>query len=237
MVGVPIFTYRIRKGKGMGLETRSRGELIAKLEQVTLRGSGTQPYLNARIDLVTLDPAILAPTQRYVLTKELKKIEQVRWGLLKDHNIDILNLDGYVKCHYEDKTDVYELGQLEPVDTLVDGETVIDVLPPIVEEYFDPKGNLHLIIADGQHRCFLARQMGTLITVAYVRGVHFGYLYYAYPLPRGWGDVEIRDEIEEGYIKKFHSLKDHKSRFRNYNSQFENIGDSRAYAPKQKVPR
>ena len=217
----------------MELETRSRGELISKLEQVTLRGKNVQPYLNARIDMVTLDPAILAPTQRYVLTQELKKIEDVRWKIQRDHNIDILNMDGYVKCHYPEKikkTDpVYDLGKLEAVDwnkEKVPAHT-IDIIPPVIEEYVDPKGKLHLVIADGQHRSFLARQMGTLLTVAYVRGVHFGYLYYAYPLPRGWEDVEIRDDIPQNYIKKFHSLKDHKSRFRDYNSQFENIGESR----------
>lgn len=224
----------------MELETRSRGELVTKLEQVTLRGQGHQPYLNARIDLVTLDPAILAPTQRYVLTKELKKIEQVRWGILKDHNKDILNLDGYVKCKYSD--DVMDemgthKGSLVGEGAIPQPGKIIDVLPPVIEEYFDPRGRLHLIIADGQHRSFLARQMGTLMTVAYVRGVHFGYGYYAYPLPGGWSDVKIIDEIVEGYIKKFHTVKDHKARFRDYNSQFENIGDSRAYAPKQEVSR
>ena len=212
----------------MELETRSKGELISKLEQVTLRGSGTQPYLNARIDLVTLDPAILAPTQRYVLTSELKKIEQVRWGILKDHNKDILNLDGYVKCKYSAVTDFMSA---DPLESHTEEQT-IDVIPPVVEEYFDPKGWLHLIICDGQHRCYLGYTMNTLITVAYVRGIHWGYPYYAYPLPNGWGDVEVRDNIPEGYIKKFHVAKDHKALYRNFNSQFENIGDSRPYDQK-----
>jgi hypothetical protein len=209
----------------MEIETRSRGELLSKLEHVTLRGSSVQPYLGARIDIVTLDPAILAPTQRYVLTSELKKIEQVRWGLLKDQHIDILQLDGYLKCSYPADYPGPPLSH------------VIDVLPPVVEEYFDPRGNLHLTIADGQHRSFLARQMGTLLAVAYVRGVNQHHSYYAYPLPGGWKDVEIVDTIEEGYIKKFHSLREHKSRFRDYNTQFENVGDSRPYAPKQEISR
>ena len=217
----------------MELETRSRGELISKLEQVKLRNSGKQPYLNARIDLITLDPAILAPTQRYVLTQELKKIEQVRWGILEDHHIDILNMDGYVKCHYTDKTPLYELGKLEPYDEVDNYPPhTIDVLPPVVEEYFDPKGQLHLIICDGQHRCYLGYTMGTMITVAYVRGIHWGYPYYAYPLPNGWADVEIRDDIPEGYIKKFHVAKDHKSLYRLFNTEFENVGDSRPYDKK-----
>ena len=71
----------------MKLKVRSRGELISKLKQIKLKNNGKQPYLNARIDLVTLDPTILAPTQRYVLTQELKKIEQVRWNILENHNM------------------------------------------------------------------------------------------------------------------------------------------------------
>jgi hypothetical protein len=217
----------------MELETRSRGELVSKLEQVTLRGSSTQPYLGARIDIVTLDPAILSPTQRYVLTDELKKIEQVRWGLLKDHNQDILRLDGYVKCTYpEQQAGTKMISNGVSVGTINEmiPKKVIDVLPPIIEEYFSPRGEIHLLVCDGQHRCYLAYTMGTLINVAYVRGIHWGYPYYAYPLPNGWDDVEVRDDIPEGYIKKFHVAKEHKRLYRNFNSQFENIGDSRPYA-------
>ena len=215
----------------MELDIRSKGELFAKLQQVTLRGGNAQPYLNARIDLVTLDPNILAPTQRYVITDELKKIEQLRWEILKEHNRDILGLDGYVKCHYpatKEQRQSYEVGG-EPysVEFGIRAETTIDIIPPVVEEWFSEQGKLHLIIADGQHRCFLARQMQRPITVVYVRGIHWGYPYYAYPLPRGWEDVEIRDDIPTDYIKKFHSVQEHKKLFRNYNSKFENIGTSR----------
>jgi len=210
----------------MEVETRSRGELIAKLQQVTLRGSSTQPYLNARIDVVTIDPSILAPTQRYVLTDELKKIEQVRWDLLKDHNQDILQLNGYIKCYYLNPD--AEQPIVESMDLKRErAEQVIDVLPPVIEEHFNHKGGIDLLICDGQHRAYLAYTMGTLISVAYVRGVNTLYPYYAYALPNGWDDVEVRDDIPQNYIKKFHVAKDHKKLYRNFNSQFENIGDSR----------
>jgi len=196
---------------------RSKGELISKLEQVRLRGDGPQPYLAARIDIVSLDPCIFSPTQRYVLTKELNKIQDLRWDLLENNGIDILNLQGYIKCSYK--------------EVVKEGDTphnyVIDVIPPVVEEYFDDKGRLHLVISDGQHRCFLARQMNSLINVAYVRGIRSGLEYYAHPLPNGWDDVEIRDDIPEKYIKKFHTVKDYKARFRDYNTRFNNIGTNR----------
>jgi hypothetical protein len=206
----------------MEIETRSRGELLSKLEHVTLRGSSVQPYLGARIDIVTLDPAILAPTQRYVLTSELKKIEQVRWGLLKDQHIDILQLDGYLKCSY---TNMDSINYETPPK-----EHVIDVLPPVIEERFNPRGGIDLLICDGQHRCYLAYTMGTLLSVAYIRGVSKLYQYYAYALPNGWSDVEIITNLHEGYIKKFHVAQEHKKLYRDFNSQFENIGDSRPYS-------
>jgi hypothetical protein len=214
------------------VEVRSRGELLSRLQQITLRGSSTQPYLNARIDLVTLDPAFLAPTQRYVLDSELKKVEQVRWDVLEAENQDIFLLDGYLRCTYIDKTPLYELGRSQPYDYVENyPPKTIDVLPPVIEEYFDPRGRLHMLICDGQHRCYLARTMGTLITVAYVRGIHWGFPYYAYPLPNGWNDVYIMTgEIPEDYIKKFHVAKNHKALYRNFNSRFENIGDSRPRA-------
>jgi hypothetical protein len=74
--------------------------------------------------------------------------------------------------------------------------------------------------------------METLVNVAYVRGVNRSYGYYAHPLPGGWNDVQIIDRLEEGYIKKFHTVKDHRARFRDYNTEFENIGDSRPYEAK-----
>lgn len=192
----------------MELETRSRGELISKLEQVTLRGSGVQPYLNARIDLITLMPEELSPCQRYVLMPELKKVETLRWDILQESgHLDILRLDGYLKCHYEDKT--------------------IDVVPPVCEEFITADYKLRIKVNDGMHRVYLAYQMGVPVTIAYIRGIHQGYPYYSHIVPGGWPAVEIIDSLSETYVKKFHVAREYKRLFRSFNSQFENIGDSR----------
>lgn len=191
------------------IETRSEGELVEKLQKITLRGGDVQPFKNSYISIEKVDPITLSPCQRYALKPELRKIEQLRWEILKDYSFDILQLNGYLKVKYED--------------------TVIDIIPVVVEEFISPRGEVKQIINDGLHRAYLSYQMGSPLHVAYVRGVNKNYPYYAWPLPNGWDDVEMREGIPKGYVKKFHVAKDHKFLYRNFNSQFENIGDSRPY--------
>lgn len=209
----------------------SAGELCEKLRQIKLKDGTTQPYLNSYISIEMLDPAVLAPTQRYCLISELKKIEQLRWDILHEYNWDILQLNGYLKVKYrlEKKADLSSCG---PGNRKVDEgwETKqIDILPPVIEEYIDSRGKVQLLINDGQHRCRLAYQMGVPINVVYVRGSNKSYPYYAYALPRGWDDVELITNLEEGYVKKFHVSKEYKRLYRDFNTQFNNIGDSRPY--------
>lgn len=209
----------------------SAGELCEKLRQIKLKDGKTQPYLNSYISIEMLDPAILAPTQRYCLISELKKIEQLRWDILNEFNWDILQLNGYLEVIYklEKKGEFISWGAASR-KVGEDWETKqIDILPPIIEEHVNSRGGIDLIICDGQHRCRLAYQMGMPLNVIYVRGANKSYPYYAYPLPNGWDDVELRDDIPEGYVKKFHVAKEHKRLYRDFNTQFSNIGDSRPY--------
>jgi hypothetical protein len=215
------------------ISAKSAGELCEKLKHIKLRGGNTQPYLNSFISIETFDPAVLAPTQRYCLISELKKIEQLRWAIMSEYGWDILQLNGYLKVDYSNTTETAIEAGGKPYISKVEEHKTIDILPPIIEEYIDYRGNIKLIINDGQHRCRLAYQMGLPINVAYVRGSNKSYPYYAYPLPNGWADVELREDIPEGYVKKFHVAKDHKALYRNFNSEFENIGDSRPYDSKE----
>jgi hypothetical protein len=216
------------------ISAKSAGELCEKLKHIKLRGGNTQPYLNSFISIETFDPAVLAPTQRYCLISELKKIEQLRWDIMNEFGWDILQLNGYLKVDYSNTTETAIEAGGKPYISKVAEIKTIDILPPVIEEYVDCRGNIKLIINDGQHRCRLAYQMGLPINVAYVRGSNKSYPYYAYPLPNGWADVELREDIPEGYVKKFHVAKDHKALYRNFNSEFENIGDSRPYGDKPK---
>jgi len=218
------------------VEVRSSGELIDKLHQILLRGnSNIKPYKNAIITIEKLHPKALAPAQRYVLRSELRKIEQLRWAIDAEYGQDILRLNGYLKIEYPESEIVthyeYGLGKLEPVGEVTEPipAKTIDILPPVVEEYIDYNGYIRPLVCDGMHRAFLAYQMDMPLHVAYVRGVNKNYPYYSYPLPEKWNNIEILDVIPKGYIKKFHVAKDHKFLYRDFNSQFRNVGDSRPY--------
>lgn len=206
------------------VEVRSAGELIEKLHAVSLRGDkNVKPYDKAKITIERLHPRALAPVQRYVLKSELRKIEQLRWDIEKEYSQDILRLNGYLKVSYPGCDGPSEYVGLEIL------EKTIDILPPVVEEHIDYNGYIRPLVCDGMHRAFLAYQMDMPLHVAYVRGINKNYPYYSYPLPEKWNNIEILDKIPEGYIKKFHVAKDHKFLYRDFNSQFQNIGDSRPY--------
>jgi hypothetical protein len=202
----------------------SSEELCSKLKQVTLRGSSIQPYLNSHISIEQFNPKNLSPCQRYVLLPVLRKLEQLRWDIQSNHNCDILRLNGYLKVAYPSEYSAH--GVVETV-----GQT-IDILPPVCEEFINDFGELMILVNDGMHRVYLAYQMGIPINVAYVRGVDKNYPYYAYKLPCGFNEVEIINEIPHNYLKKFHVAKEHKKLYRWFNSEFENIGESRPYEKK-----
>jgi hypothetical protein len=175
-----------------------------KLRNVTLRGQTKQPYKFSLMTIEEVDPFLLSPCQTYVLSSELKKLEQVRWKLLDGYGVDILSMHGYIE------------GGTDPV---------CDVLPPIVEESWR-NGRMDMIIADGQHRAYLACKYGMKMKVVYIRGVDAE--YYAYPLPGGWSEVNVIDQLTENHIKKYHVCQNYKQLFRDYTSQFNNLSVSRA---------
>lgn len=174
-------------------------DLKHRMREVTLLRSSEKPYRNCYISIECLDPHYLVPCQRYVLVKEIRKIQQLRWQALQE-GTDIFTLWGAFKF---------------------DGH---EIIPPVIEEHVI-NGRIYPIICDGQHRTYLAYQLNSRINVVYIRGVSVP--YYASVLPHGWNDVEIIDELTEGYIKKFHVIQDHKTLFRDFTSQFDNLSVSR----------
>lgn len=190
------------------VEQHSDVELLEKMRQVSmLTRPDVYPYADARIQLARFGSARIAPAQRYVLERELLKVRDLRWAL-REHGVDLFQLDGYVTIYRED-----------------DPHYPIDVLPPVVESSVENGGMRCSILNDGMHRVYLARMEHAPLRVVYVENVAFP--YYAFPLVGGWDGVEIRSDLPEGYIKKWHRIADYKSLYRNFNSAFVNVGGPR----------
>ena len=77
------------------VETHGPDELIERLRRVVmLKDRGTFPYADAKLTLGPLGFDAFRPTQRYVLSDNLLKIQHLGWELSR-HGIDLLGLKGY----------------------------------------------------------------------------------------------------------------------------------------------
>ncbi|MGQ9688776.1 MAG: hypothetical protein ACUVXF_08340 [Desulfobaccales bacterium] len=190
-------------------------ELVERLRQVPLY---QQPeilvYTKALITLENIHTDYLAPAQNYIWLKELKKVQELRWSLA-EWGIDLFRLDGYLTYTVR--------GQ--------DGtEMTYQVYPPVVEESFEADGSMALLINDGMHRLYLARQEWVVPQVVYVRGIPKEYPYYAYPRPGGWEGIDLLADNPDPqtYLKKCHRRRDNKKLYRDFQAVFANVGRSRS---------
>lgn len=191
------------------VEKHSADELLQRLHRISmLTHPDVMIYDKAFISLEKIRTEFLSPPQSYVLTSELQKVRNLRWAL-KEFGIELFCLDGYVSIYLE--------GNDEPVD----------VLPPVIEESVEADGSVHFLICDGMHRVSLARMECFIPQVVYVRGIPKDKPYYAYPVPGGWDAVVTRDDLPEGFIKKWHRIKEYKTLYRDFNSAFCNVGGPR----------
>lgn len=195
--------------KILRVEKHGSGELIERLRRVSML---TNPeifiYRESLVSLEKIRTEFLSPPQSYILSAELQKVRNLRWQL-KEFGVELFSLDGYVSVYLE--------GYEEPVD----------VLPPVVEESVEQDGSVHNIICDGMHRVSLARMEWVIPQVVFIRGIPRDKPYYAYPVPGGWNQVVIRDDLPEGFIKKWHRIKEYKTLYRDFNSAFTNVGGPR----------
>ena len=186
-------------------------ELMANMRRVgMLTNPEARLYSDSTIELPTLHTDEIAPAQRYVLTKEIRKVRDLRWSL-REHGVDLFKLDGYVTIRLRDYDDP------------------IDVLPPVVEESEEADGTTVKILNDGMHRVYLARMERSPIQIVYASNVPKQYPYYAFPLVNGWDDVTIVDDLPEGFIKKWHRIKNYKTLYRDFNTGFQNVGGPRGH--------
>ena len=193
------------------IERHSADELLANMRKVgMLTNPEVSVYGNSPIELTSYHTNEIAPAQRYVLNCEILKVRDLRWSL-NEQGVDLFKLDGYVSIWLKDYDDP------------------IDVLPPVVEESVEADGSVVKILNDGMHRVYLARMERSPIQVVYVKDVPKQYPYYAFPLVNGWNDVEIVQDLPEGYIKKWHRIKNYKSLYRDFNTGFQNVGGPRGH--------
>jgi hypothetical protein len=185
------------------IEPMSRGELLARLRETRLVGfDGSQVYKDAELDLrPAVDPADLAPAQRYVLLGGVRKLLELRDTLL-ERDIDIFALDGAVLVHT--------------------GDDVIPILPPVVERSTEPDGRNVWLINDGIHRVYAARAIGSPINVVTVDGAT--HPYYALALADGWAGVTEMEELPNLFQKKEYRIPDnYKALFRDFNAVFPGV--------------
>jgi len=183
-------------------------QLLARLRETRLQGfGGARPYAHASLELApAVDPAALAPAQRYVLTSGVRRILELREALLA-HGIDMFALEGGALVRTRERPD-----------------ELVPVIPPIVEESHEPDGRTVLVINDGIHRVFAARSLGLAISVVLVRGVPEQYPYYACALAGGWSEVSELDELPDGFQKKEYRMPDgYKALFRDFNAVFPGL--------------
>ncbi|KJS68503.1 MAG: hypothetical protein JL50_04195 [Peptococcaceae bacterium BICA1-7] len=195
--------------KILKVERHSVDELLQRMRRVSML---THPdifvYRDSFISLECIRAELLSPPQSYILAGELQKVRNLRWQL-KDFGVELFRLDGYVSIYLE--------GEDEPVD----------VLPPVVEESVEVDGTIHSIICDGMHRVSLSRMEWAIPQVVFIRGIPSDKPYYAYPVPGGWSQVTLREDLPDGFIKKWHRIKEYKTLYRNFNSAFNNVGGPR----------
>lgn len=192
------------------VEQFSEEDLIERLKKITmLKAPDVAPYEDAFISLERIAVKNLASPQRYVLKEQLHKIRKLKWAL-EEHNIDIFNLEGFVRL------------------TLNGYEEQVDLLPAIVEESIEKNGHLVPLVNDGMHRAYLAYLEWVIPQVVYIRGLPKHLPYYSFPIPENdWSKIELLDDIPRTFIKKWHRIENNKELYRNFNSAFKNVGGPR----------
>lgn len=178
------------------------GTLDLLTRNVCLRGYHAFPYEDAEISIVETYAANFWPAQTYVLRPNIHHLMNLRDMLISCHGVDILALNGFLRLSYGDKKR--------------------DILPPIAE-----KQDGRWIICDGMHRLYLAQLLNVKVSVLCIEGVDPDYPYYAYPNPGMWKDVQVVDSVPNSQNKKWHRMYNYKDFYRDFNTAFENVGDSR----------
>lgn len=148
----------------------SEESVTASLRRVPLLlEPDVHPYRQATITWLWCNPEILWPTSTYVLKPQLVFLRELR-EIFQRFGIDIMKLNHGVQYH-------------------LNGQAPQSIIPPIIEESTADNGRL--VILDGRHRIYLARQCGMPIRCLCVQGVDPEYPLSG--LPVSWNEVQELD--------------------------------------------
>jgi hypothetical protein len=195
-------------------EIISEIELLTRLKKTPLRGfDNVEVYKDATLSLErAIDPEILMPPQRYVLTQGIRVVEDLA-DSFETLGIDIFGLTGALLFW--------------PEGSDPEKDNPIPFLPPMVEESYEPDRIVKLV-NDGMHRVYIARKRSRTINIVYATNVPREYPYYAYAMLEGWGAVREFDELPDEFQKKdYRNPDNYKALFRQFNKVFPGIQEQR----------
>ena len=190
--------------------------LIERLRKVTLLHSSKTKnpiyvYKNAEIELVRLPVSSLLPHQFYQIEEVLLKLRNLQKAL-REKNIDIFNLKGYVSYTTDESENPYTL------------------LPVIVEYQHEKDDSIKPITLDGLHRISIARSQNLHeIQVIKIAKVNSKYPVFGFVNPNGWKDVKTVEKSPDKKDKRLwrFPLGEVYKYYRDFNSAFENVGKPR----------
>jgi hypothetical protein len=164
-------------------QTEDWRQLTERLRQVGLLGDPhLKPYAKAVIDTRVITSDQVWPVARYILTEHLETQRFLHWAFENEHSLDTL--------HQEDREArvVFKLeGEVEEWA----------LIPPIVEE--SPLDGKPLLV-DGEHRFFLARELGVPIKVIWISHVPAEFPIVATPIE--WSEVTAYDQVPDTSKKR-----------------------------------
>jgi hypothetical protein len=165
------------------VDTQDWPTLEQQLRRTTLLGDPTQlPYQHAQISLRMVETEEIKPLARYILKNNLETQRFLHWAFAEEQGIDTLSLEP----------------EQARIEFQLDGEAdEWALIPPIIEvSTIDHQA----VLVDGEHRFFLARELGVPIQVIWIEQVPAEYPVVALPL--SWSEVEVFDEVPPTFNKR-----------------------------------
>lgn len=192
------------------LKKHTKQNTINKFKKVILlnsekKGKPIFVYENAKIELRKIKIKDLLPLQLYQLKSSSQLVQNLYKIFQKKYKADIFNMDGYFTYISDDKR--YEL------------------VPPIVENVKNQKGEMEKIIIDGLHRILLAKKLKKEeIVVVVVENIPEKLILPV--APNSWEEIKVMKIAPESKYRRNWLIPPDKGYlyYRNFQSVFQNVG-------------